>query len=454
MKYSRKTFFDNEIQGALGPHASLLPLVEVSGEFSLSSAFDVSGLAVSSILAAARELAVLTGATQISVDRKLAELWFDMTLRPIGWSLPPSWDPITGNYLARDGWIRLHTNVPTHLTSALSVLGVAANRDNVGRAVANWSRFDLEDAVIDAGGVAAAMRSLTEWVLHPQGQFVANEPLIAWSENAGHSTNLPVLKDRLDGLRVLDLTRVLAGPVATRFLAGFGASVLRIDPLDWQEDGLEPEVTLGKSCCGLDLQRTSDRARFEELLSTAHVLVHGYRPGALDRLGYDAATRRDLNANLIDVSLSAYGWSGPWKDRRGFDSVVQMNSGLAHEGMVRTGSDRPIALPVQALDHATGYLMAASVLRALREQLNGGRCLSARLSLARTAALLVSGGINDPVPHPRSNYTAEETFEQTYWGPAWRTAFPVKLNYRGPEWRNSAEAFRSAPAEWPEIQSQ
>ncbi|MEE2701372.1 MAG: CoA transferase [Chloroflexota bacterium] len=454
MKYSRKTFFDNEIQRALGPHPSTRPLVEVSGEFGLSSVFDVSDLALSSILAATRELAALTGAMQISADRRLIELWFGTTLRPIGWSLPPSWDPIAGNYLARDGWIRLHTNVPAHLAATLSVLEVPAMRDNVERAVANWSRFDLEDAVIDAGGVAAAMRSLTEWALHPQGQFVANEPLIAWSENAGHSTTLPVLKEKLDGLRVLDLTRVLAGPVATRFLAGFGASVLRIDPLDWQEHGLEPEVTLGKSCCGLDLQRTADRARFEELLSTAHVLVHGYRPGALDRLGYDAPTRRKLNPSLIDVSLSAYGWSGPWKDRRGFDSVVQMNSGLAHEGMIRSGSDRPIALPVQALDHATGYLMAASVLRALREQLNGGRCLSARLSLARTAALLVSGGINDPVPHARSSYTADETFEETYWGPARRAVFPVKLNGRSPEWRNAAVPFRSAAAEWPEIPSQ
>lgn len=454
MKYVRKTFFDNEIQDALGSHASTSPLVEVSGAFSLSSVFGVSELALSSVLAATRELAALTGATQVSVDRRLTELWFDTTLRPIGWSLPPSWDPIAGNYLARDGWIRLHTNVPAHLAATLSVLEVEATRSNVGRAVANWSRFDLEDAVIDAGGVAAAMRSLTEWALHPQGQSVANEPLIAWSENSEHSTNLPALKDRLNGLRVLDLTRVLAGPVATRFLAGFGASVLRIDPLDWQEDGLEPEVTLGKSCCGLDLQCTADRARFEELLSTAHVFIHGYRPGALDRLGYDAARRRDLNPSLLDVSLSAYGWSGPWKGRRGFDTVVQMSSGFAHEGMIRSGSDRPIGLPVQALDHATGYLMAASVLRALREQRNSGRCLSARLSLARTAALLVSGGINDPVPHPKSNYTAEETFEQTYWGPARRIVFPVKLNGCSAEWRNSAVPFRSALAEWPEIQSQ
>lgn len=443
------TIFDETIANALDPRASPEIGIDVVGEVRLPGIFDVSGLALAATLAAGRELARLTGAARIHVDRGLVEDWFGITIRPIGWTLPDAWDPVAGNYRARDGWIRLHTNVPAHLSATLSVLGVAAERAAVARAVEGWERHDLEDAVVRAGGVAAAMRSLDDWAAHPQGRAVAAEPLVAWSTRDGDPRDLPALRGDLDGLRVLDLTRVLAGPVATRFLAGFGARVLRVDPPDWREDGLAPETTLGKACCGLDLRREEDRARFEALAAQAHVLVHGYRPDALARLGYDEAARRALNPGLIDVALCAYGWTGPWSGRRGFDTVVQMNAGLAHEAMVRTGADGPVPLPVQALDHATGYLMAASVLRALRALREEGCVSSARLSLARTAALLVSGGIADPGPRPPRTRDPETFAEETAWGPARRVAFPLRIDGRAPIWRRPAAPFRSAPAEWP-----
>jgi crotonobetainyl-CoA:carnitine CoA-transferase CaiB-like acyl-CoA transferase len=196
----------------------------------------------------------------------------------------------------------------------------------------------------------------------------------------------------LKDVRVLDLTRVLAGPVATRFLAGFGANVLRIDPPWWSEPGVEPEVTIGKRRAGLDLRNVDDRSRFEALLARADVLIHGYRPGALDGLGLGASRRREIAPALIEVSLNAYGWTGPWRGRRGFDSLVQMSSGIADEGMRRTEAAYPVPLPVQALDHATGLLMAAAALRALRLRRDTGKVLSARLSLARTAAMLTGCG--------------------------------------------------------------
>lgn len=151
----------------------------------------------------------------------------------------------------------------------------------------------------------------------------------------------PTASRPLAGIKVLDLTRVLAGPVATRFLAGLGARVLRIDPPDWDEPGVVPEVTLGKNCARLDLRQTADRARFEALLSDCDMIVHGYRPGALDRLGYGFDLRRALRPGLIDISLCAYGWSGPWAARRGFDSLVQMSCGIADRGRVWRQTDRP-----------------------------------------------------------------------------------------------------------------
>ena len=429
------------------------PSVETSysGRSHLQSCFNVSEMAVASLSAATSELAALTGGAQVALDRSLTDQWFDMTVRPIGWTIPETWDPIAGDYRARNGWIRLHTNVPRHREASLSVPRVDADRERGAEAAARWDRFDLENAVIADGGCAAAMLSLDEWAAHPQGRSVATEPLIAWDQ-ISIASPLPLPVDRLAALRVLDLARVLARPVATRFLAGFGAQVLRVDPPGREEKGLEPEVTLGKSCAGLDLHTPADRTRFEELLRTASVLVHGYRPGALEVLGHGVDARRALNPALVDVTLSAYGGSGPWAGRRGFDSLVQMSSGLAAEGMRRGNAGKPVPLPVQALNHATGYLIATAVLHALRLRQASGRVMQARLSLARTAALLVSGGFASP-QHARSapgpDELLDEILEDTHRGPAYRVAFPVKIDGRGPVWRHAAGPFRSGPALWP-----
>jgi hypothetical protein len=257
-------------------------------------------------------------------------------------------------------------------------------------AVKRWSAKALETAVVEAGGCAAAMRTVAEWGAHPQGRAVFAEPLIAMEKvGAGSSGWRPTAARPLAGVKVLDLTRVLAGPVATRFLAGYGADVLRIDLPDWDEPAIEPQVTLGKRCARLDLRHPPERARFERLISEADLFVHGYRPEALGALGYGEGIRRALNPSLVDVRLDAYGWSGPWRNRRGFDSLVQMSTGIAAAGKAWRGADKPIPLPVQALDHATGYLMAAAAVRGLALRLSKGQATSAGLSLARTAALLI-----------------------------------------------------------------
>lgn len=419
------------------------------GAFQLPSVFAASPLAAACQLAAAQQLAALIGAREISSDLRLGELWCRTTLQPQGWTLPDSWDPVAGNYRAQDGWIRLHTNVLEHRAAALGVLGVGVDRDQVARAVAGWKCLELEQAIIEKGGVAAAMLGLRDWAQHPQGQAVAQEPLIHWREYPALDCRLPELSGDLNGLRVLDLTRVLAGPVATRFVAGFGARVLRIDPPHWREDGVAPEMTLGKACAGLDLRLAADRGRFERLLSEAHVLVHGYRPGALAGLGYDEERRRSLNPHLTEIALCAYGWSGPWRARRGFDTIVQMHTGLAQEAMHRSAADEPVLLPIQALDHGTGYLMAAALVRALHLQRSDGKPRSARLSLARTARLLMAAGLREAIPASPDPGPVARVAETTHWGPALRVRFPVTLDGRGPIWRLPAGPFRSSAALWP-----
>ncbi|SFU54693.1 CoA-transferase family III [Methylobacterium sp. 174MFSha1.1] len=440
-----------------GLGAGAAPPVTVTGAGALPSAYPVSDLAAASVAAAGLALAELMETRfgrqpGVTVDRRLAAFWFARSLHPRGWALPPPWDPVAGDYRAADGWIRLHTNAPHHRDAALAVLGTAPEREAVAGAVAEWRADELEAAVVAAGGCAAAMRTAAAWAAHPQGAAVAAEPLVAWEAGgAGESGLTEARPDRpLASLRVLDLTRVLAGPVATRFLAGFGATVLRLDPPGWEEPGVVPETTLGKACARLDLTDPAGRARFEGLLATADVLVHGYRPDALARLGLDAAARARLRPGLIDVSLDAYGWTGPWRGRRGFDSLVQMSSGLAEAGMVRAGADTPVPLPVQALDHATGYLMAAACLHGLARRLATGHGATARLSLARTAALLAAAPAPLPEEAPAAPGRADfaEALEPTGWGPALRLRPPLALDGVPVAWDRPAGPLGAAAPAW------
>jgi hypothetical protein len=449
---------------ALGGAPTALDRVRIDDLGWLPSTFAVSELAAASVAAAGLAMAEWIaadrgGAPEVRVSQRLASMWFAMSLRPSGWAPPPAWDPLAGDYRSRDGWIRLHTNAPAHRAAALRALGVTAgdvSRARLAPQVAPWDAAELEGAVVAAGGCAAQMRSASEWAAHPQGAAVRGEPLVAWDVLHAATNPLPPHGDApheapLAGVRVLDLTRVLAGPVATRFLAGFGADVLRVDPPDWDEPALAPEVTLGKCCARLDLRQSADRATFEALLAQAHVLVHGLRPGALDALGF--GTDHPARTGLVDVSLDAYGFTGPWRGRRGFDSLVQMSAGIAEAGMHRYRSDLPKPLPVQALDQAAGYLLAAAVVQGLSRQRATGRASRARTSLARVAALLVDGPASadpetaiaetpDDLPH---------AIEPTAWGPARRLRPPLEVAGHPMRWPlpagplgTSAACFTSA----------
>jgi crotonobetainyl-CoA:carnitine CoA-transferase CaiB-like acyl-CoA transferase len=385
---------------ALGLDAS--QPVRLTGSATLDSAYPVSELAAASIATsavAAADVCVAAGLPRpdVAVDRGLADAWFGFALTPIGWSIPSPWDPIAGDYPTLAGsatggaWIRLHTNAPRHRAAALRVLGVEAEREHVAAAVARWAADELEEAVVAEGGCAATLRTPDEWAAHPQGAAVAVEPLIAIEDtdpDATTSTWDPSPERPLAGLRVLDLTRVLAGPVATRLLAGLGADVLRVDPPDWDEPGVVPDMTVGKRTARLDAGDPADRERLLALLAGADILVHGYRSDALEHLGLGDEVRREVRPGLVDVSLDAYGHTGPWSARRGFDSLVQMSTGIAGSGLRQGTAAKPTPLPVQALDHATGYLMAAAALAGLASRTRRGVGSRARLSLARTAAEL------------------------------------------------------------------
>ncbi|KVK89795.1 CoA transferase [Burkholderia sp. MSMB1498] len=456
---ARTAAYLHEIWRAANGDLAALHALNFSGTGVLPSAFPVTDFASAAIGAASVAVAELvhraTGKLPgVRVDRRRASLWFGVSLRPRGWDMPPPWDAIAGDYRTADGWIRLHTNAPHHRAAALAVLGAPPDKAAVAHAAGQWRSDALESAVVEQGGCAAAMRTQDEWARHPQGLAVRAEPLLihdgvavegkrpAWSPSAERP---------LRGVRVLDLTRILAGPVATRFLAGFGAQVLRIDPIGWDEPNTVPEVVLGKRCARADLKSGDGRALLRRLIGEADVMVHGYRPDALDRLGFDADERRRINPGLVDVSLDAYGWSGPWRGRRGFDSLVQTSAGIVATGMREAGAERPVPLPVQALDHGAGYLLATAAIRGLARRLATGAGTRTRASLARTAVLLASGGLQEADRPAIARETAGDLadwVEETSWGPAQRVRAPSEVEGAPVQWPHPARALGWSPAEW------
>ncbi len=433
---------------------------QVTGTGYRPSVFGVSELATASFAAVGHELArfvktlnLTEKEPEVTVDHRLASLWYGWSFKPDGWEMPGAWDAIAGNYQASDGWIRLHTNLPHHRAAALRVLDTTADRELVSQAIHGGRISELESAIVAEGGAAAAMRSRTDWLTHPQGKAVSRDPLIGWNAPR-HIT----LRDRpqataarpLAGLRVLDLTRILAGPISTRTLAGFGAEVLRIDPPGWDEPGVIPDISLGKTCAYLDLKSPQGMEQFQKLLSQADVLVHGYRPGALDQLGLGRDKRDEIAPNRVEVTLDAYGWQGPWSSRRGFDSLVQMSAGVADAGRKWAKTDKPTPLPVQALDHATGYLMAASVLSALSQAASDNSISFAHLSLARTVELLAKlekTSSGDEISQPNADDYASAV-EDSGWGPGKRLNPALQVGTAKMNWALPAQKLGSSQAAW------
>ncbi|MFH8241010.1 CoA transferase [Streptomyces sp. NPDC018321] len=299
---------------------------------------------------------------------------------------PTSFAPLSGFWPTADGWVRTHANYPHHRARLLSALGIAdrgEDRELVGvlsKELASRPAEEVQETVYAAGGLAVAVASAP----------AAAGPALVEMRHVGQGSprlSVPASVPAQD-VRVLDLTRVIAGPVATRTLALLGADVLRVDAPRLPEDAdAHADTGVGKRSTLLDLGSPGGRHVFEELLGRADVVVTGYRPGALDRHGLTPDVLLDRYPDLIVAQLCAWDWSGPWAGRRGFDSLVQAGTGIA--AIEATADGRPGVLPAQALDHGTGYLLAAAVLRALSDrQATGGGC-HLRLSLAGTASWLL-----------------------------------------------------------------
>ncbi len=375
------------------------PVETVHGEDVLPARLAATGLAVGAVAAATTAAASLSEARggpapRAVVDGRRVSAAFrsDRLFRLDGAPIE-GFAALSGFWRTADGWVRTHANYPHHRRRLLTSLGLPPDCDAEGfaAAVSGRSAADTETTVQAAGGICVAVRTPAQWRAHPQDTAVRRLPLVSWGllsdappRRLAEPPTTPLLPAA--GLRVLDLTRVIAGPVATRTLALLGADVLRLDPprlpeLPWQH----LDTGMGKRSALLDLGTESEV--FADLLATADVVVVGYRPGAVDRFGLSPARLAARRPGLVVATLSAWGGVGPWGANRGFDSIVQAATGIAVTESA--DGDVPGALPAQALDHATGYLLAAAVLTAVERQLTEGRSVHVQAHLARTAAWLL-----------------------------------------------------------------
>jgi crotonobetainyl-CoA:carnitine CoA-transferase CaiB-like acyl-CoA transferase len=369
-------------------------------------------------------------------------------LRIDGKPPPAPWDPMSGFYPVRDGrWISIHCNFANHRQAALRVLGVPEDRAQANAASAQWEGQELENAIHAAGGCAGLARSAHEWAAHPHAAAVGLQPLLE-IDRIGDAPPQPLPQgDRpLAGVRVLDLTRVLAGPTCAKTLAEHGADVLKITAAHLPDSGaIELDTGIGKLAAFLDLRAPEGVATLRTLLAQADVFSQSYRPGALAARGFSPEEAAKLRPGIVYVSLNAWGQSGPWKDRRGFDSIVQTVSGMAY---AQGEPGKPKLLPCAAIDYVSGYLMAYGAMVALARRAREGGSWRVRVALARVGKWIVDRGTVDPaaasaerpagltmdtrspvgvIAHLKPVVQLSET-------PARWARPPVPLGYHRPEW--------------------
>ncbi len=398
---------------------------------------------------------------QVQVDMRHAAL--ECTARfLIDGHAPDAWDKLAGLYACgpegRDGWVRIHTNFAHHRDGVLRLLGLpegtGTERDAVAQMLAGWHADAFEQAATDAGLVVAALRRFDEWDAHPQSAVIAAEPLVA-IERIGDAAPLalPALAPParpLDGLRVLELTRILAGPVAGRMLAAYGADVLLVNAPHLPNIEAIADTSRGKLSALADLRENAGREALRTVLRDAHVFMQGYRPGALAALGFAPADVAAQRPGIVCVSLSAYGERGPWAGKRGFDSLVQCATGFNHAEGLAAGSGQPRALPMQVLDMASGALMAFGTQAALLRQQREGGSWHVRVSLARTGQWLRElGRVPNGFSAAPADFAGLMETSHSGWGELTALRHAAVFSHTPAAWARPSMPPGSHPLAWP-----
>jgi len=408
-------------------------------------------------VAASRLWFLKTGRTQsvgIGVRAAAAAMRSARYLKIDGAAPREMWDPYSGYYPAKDGrWVSIHCNFANHREAAMGVLGNPPDRAAAESASARWDGLALEDAIHAAKGCAGLARTAEEWAKHPHSTAVASQPLIEIQKlSDSRPEPLPAGPRPLSGVRVLDLTRVLAGPTCARTLAEHGADVLKISGAHLPDSGVaEFDTGIGKLQAHLDLRSKEGTQTLRALLREADVFSQSFRPGALAAKGFSPEQAAALRPGIVYVTLSAWGTDGPWRDRRGFDSIVQTVSGMAYR-QSGAGSDpsKPKLLPVSVIDYVSGYLMAFGAMVALARRAREGGSWLVRVSLARTGKWIVDRGTVEGFASVPAELPQEELQRLLIKTRNFTHLKPVlELSETPPYWERPPVALGTHPAQWP-----
>ncbi|MEM1164171.1 MAG: CoA transferase [Pseudomonadota bacterium] len=372
----------------------------------------VAGVGLGAVGVAAAEINALRGGPggQVSVARDAAALAMCANdfLRVDG-KRPVSWPELTRFYLAADGWVFLHGGFPPQAKRLVAALDAPADRDGLAARLAGMTAQDIEDVCVAANTCGRRVRTFQEWNDHPASKAIAAQPVISL-EPLGQGPARPWTSAErpLSGIRVLDLSRVLAGPTIGRTLAEHGADVLRIaSPHLPSIEPLVIDTGYGKRSAYVDLETDAGRAELTALVREADVLIDGYRPGALAAKGFGVNDLDRMHPGIVYLTLSAFGETGPWGGTRGYDSLVQATVGLAK-------GDPPKRLPCQPLDYLVGYLGAFAIMRALMVRAETGAGARIELSLAGMAHWLrrIAAEVGPVATPPEKNPVTEDVPEQ------------------------------------------
>jgi crotonobetainyl-CoA:carnitine CoA-transferase CaiB-like acyl-CoA transferase len=403
------------IAGLPGDALSFIDLAGRDPVFPSSFAIGTAAQAtVGAAALAACELAHARGAgrQRMSVDMTHAAVECTGTFTVDGRE-PETWGRFSGLYRCADGYVRIHANFEHHQDGALRLLGLdpkSATREDAQRALLGWRGGDYEDAAAAQGLVVTMLRTFDAWDATPQAHAIAAQPLMTITRIGDAPPralpSLPAAARPLDGVRVLDLTRILAGPVGGRALAAFGADVMLVNAPHLPNISAIADTSRGKRSALLDLRSEADRETLRRLIDGAHVFSQGYRPGGIASLGFGPEALAKHRPGIVYTSLTAYGTQGPWAQRRGFDSLVQTAMGFnAAEGEA-AGDGKPRPLPMQMLDMASGFLMAFGATAALWKQQHEGGSWHVQVSLAQTGHWLRGlGRVDDGLKIPKPDFT-------------------------------------------------
>ena len=391
------------------PKEAVHSLVLQGEGIGLPSSFKIGHLAQSAISLSAltaalfhsRRVGCKIPQVRVTLQHACVEFAAERLYSIAGVEKPILWGPIGGLHRAADGFVRIHDGFPHHRDGAKRLLSCTPNADRaeVASKVLAWKAVDLETAAVKAGLPIAALRSFSEWDSLPQSSAVSNVPIIIRKIRPGkpYTSSTDTRHDKcLRGIRVLEMSRVIAAPVAGKTLAVHGADVLWITSPNLPDlPPVDREFSRGKRTIQLDIKNTTDKETFFNLAKDADVFIQGYRPGALAAKGLSTADVAKQNPNgMVIANMSAYGSSGPWAGRRGFDSLVQTCSGMNVSEAEHFGDPNIPARPTpcQALDHAGGYFLAAGINAALYRRATEGGSYEVEVSLAGVMKYLRSLG--------------------------------------------------------------